>query len=237
MNEEPKTMPEPPDLAAAIRQARLENAERAEAVGDLRELELGRLAVIESALKPVIAQAPPEVDMFDLAIAPGDHPRLFLDMIAFVDLAHDRRTYRFYQDTRLGRALLAESQSAEKIAAAAAQYVARRLVERERALAADQREAETRDAADRGPRVWSIPRAERHEPRSLSVAPEPESGAGEPWSPPRRRFIGRIGEALNLLLTLLGAVTLALLLGLGVYLAWTFRLRDAWMHWFGAPLF
>src|SRR6516164_8399865 len=103
MDDKPDNVPAPPDLAAAIRQARVENAERAEAIAEVRELEIGRLTALESALKPVVDQAPPDVDLFDLALAPGEHPRLFLDMIAFVDMAHDKRTYRFYQDTRHGR--------------------------------------------------------------------------------------------------------------------------------------
>ena len=48
-----------------------------------------------------------------MALAPGEHPRLFLDMIALVDMAHDKRTYRFFQDTRHGRVLIAESQSVD----------------------------------------------------------------------------------------------------------------------------
>ena len=150
MNDKPENASAQPDLAAAIRQARVENAERAEAIADLRELEIGRLALLESALKSVVGQAPPGVDLFDLALAKGDHPRLFLDMIAFVDLAHDRRTYRFYQDTRHGRVLIAESQSTDKIAAAVANYVARRLVERELALASDWRDAEATKAGGKG---------------------------------------------------------------------------------------
>jgi hypothetical protein len=141
MDDKPENVQVPPDLAAAIRQARISNADRAEAVVDLRELEIGRLKALESALRPVIDQAPPDVDLFDLALAPGEHPRLFIDMIAFVDIAHDKRVYRFFQDTRHGRVLIAESQSADAIAAAVADYVARRLVERERALAADWRAA------------------------------------------------------------------------------------------------
>jgi len=54
MNDKPENVPVQPDLAAAIRQARIENAERAEATADLRELEIGRLKALESALKPVI---------------------------------------------------------------------------------------------------------------------------------------------------------------------------------------
>ena len=36
---------------------------------------------------------------------------------------------------------------------------------------------------------------------------------------------------------ILGSTTLALLIGLGAYLAWTARLRDLWTQWIGAPPF
>jgi hypothetical protein len=238
MDDKPDNVPAQPDLAAAIRQARVENAERAEAIAELRELEMGRLTALQSALKPIVDQAPPDVDLFDLALAPGEHPRLFLDMIAFVDMGHDRRTYRFYQDTRHGRVLIAESQSADAIAVAAADYVARRLVERERALAADWRvdgAPQPQPEAD-GPRAWPIAK-----PRTLAWPPggiEPMAAAAdEPKARPRRRFAQRLGDALSLFLMILGSITLALLVGLGAYLAWTTRLRDLWSQWIGAPPF
>ena len=239
MDDKPDNVPATPDLAAAIRQARVENAERAEAIADLRELEMGRLRALESALKPVIDQAPPDVDLFDLALAPGDHPRLFLDMIAFVDMAHDRRAYRFYQDTRHGRVLIAESQSAD--AASVADYVARRLVERERALAADWRvdgapPSQPRTEAD-GPRAWPIAK-----PRPLGAPPAggvepPAVLTGSPGAEPRRRFARRLGDALTLFLMTVGAITLALSIGIGADLLWMARLRDLWAQWIGAPPF
>jgi hypothetical protein len=261
MNDKPETeSAAQPDLAAAVRQARVENAERGEAIADLREIEMGRLALLESALKPVVAQAPPDVDMFDLALAPGDHPRLFVDMIAFVDMAHDRRTYRFHQDTRNGRVLIAESQSVDAIAAAVANYVARRLVERERALASDWREAQAPQADYKAPQAnnkppqahQKAPQTEAKGQRAWPIAggparvlSPPAGGASEAieaaaddWAaPPRRRFVQRLGDALRLFLMLLGSITLALLIGLGGYLAWTMRLRDLWAQWMAPPPF
>jgi hypothetical protein len=288
MDDKPDNVQVPPDLAAAIRQARAENAERAEAVADLRELEIGRLRALESALKPVIDQAPPDVDLFDLALAPGERPRLFIDMIAFVDMGRDERAYRFFQDTRHGRVLIAESQSADVIAVAVADYVARRLVERERALAAEWRfagasqsqppseadgppgsESESADAIpaavadyvarrlverERGPaadrRAAGAPQPEPNvaassiaKARALAWPPtggESESiaaGADESKAPPRRGFARRLGDAFSLFLTLLGSITLALLIGLGVYWAWTVGLRDLWTQWIGTPPF
>ena len=118
MDDKPQNVPVQPDLVASIRQARVENAERADAIAEVRELEIVRLKALESALEPVVDQAPKGVDLFDLALTQSEHPRLFLDMIAFVDMAHDKRTYRFFQDTRQGRVLMAESQSADTIEAA-----------------------------------------------------------------------------------------------------------------------
>jgi hypothetical protein len=236
MNDKPEIQSAPPpDLAAAIRKARVESAERGEAIADVREIETGRLALLEGVLKPVIAQAPADADIFDLALAPGGHPRLFVDMIAFVDMAHDRRTYRFHQDTRNGRVLIAESQSVDAIAAAVANYVARRLIERERALAASWPDAQPPQAETKppqadagGPRAWPLASGL---PRAAPAGDASELASGVPRAPPRRRFVQQVGDAVRLFLMMLGSITLALLIGLGGYLAWTMRLRELWAQW------
>jgi hypothetical protein len=241
MDDKPQNVPSPPDLGASIRQARVENAERADAIAEVRELEIVRLKALESALEPVVDQAPQGVDLFDLALTQSEHPRLFVDMLAFVDLAHDKRTYRFFQDTRNGRVLMAESQSLDTIVAAVADYVARRLVERERAVSVDSRVAEgprPQLAEANGPATWPMARPRT---RALHFPPpaasEPLAIAEQPRARPRRGIMRRLGDALSLFLMLVGSITLALLLGVGVYWAWITRLRDLWAHWFGAPPF
>ena len=241
MDDKPQNVPSPPDLGASIRQARVENAERADAIAEVRELEIVRLKALESALGAVVDQAPQGVDLFDLALTQSEHPRLFVDMLAFVDLAHDKRTYRFFQDTRNGRVLMAESQSLDTIVAAVADYVARRLVERERAVSVDSRVAEgprPQPAEANGPATWPIARPRT---RTLHFPPPAASEslaiAEQPRARPRRGIMRRLGDALSLFLMLVGAITLALLLGVGVYWAWITRLRDLWAHWFGAPPF
>jgi hypothetical protein len=251
MDDKPDDVPAQPDLAAAIRQARVENAERAEAIAEVRELEISRLKALESALEPVVDQAPQGVDLFDLALTQSEHPRLFLDMIAFVDMAHDKRTYRFFQDTRHGRMLMAESQSVDTIVSAAADYVARRLVERERALSVDWRAAGALAVDWRAAGALAPPPPEANTPRAWPIAKAhtralhfPAAGGGE--APPAagqqtarrgRRFATRLGDAFSMVLMLLGSITFALLLGLGGYWAWTMRLRELWSHWTGAPPF
>jgi hypothetical protein len=241
MDDKPQNVPAEPDLVASIRQARVENAERADAIADVRELEIVRLKALESALEPVVDQAPQGVDLFDLALTESEHPRLFVDMIAFVDMAHDKRTYRFFQDTRNGRVLMAESQSLDTIVAAVADYVARRLVERERAVTVDSRVAEgprPQAAEAVGPATWPIARPRT---RALHFPPaaasEPLALAEQPRARPRRGIMRRLGDALSLFLMLLGSITFALLLGVGVYWAWITRLSDLWARWIGPPPF
>ena len=121
-------------LKQAVRQARIEAAERTGVVVDLRDAELARLELLNEALDPVFADIAPEVEMFDRGISKGDSPRLWVDMVAHIAMGRDKRVYRFLLDTRYGRRVLAESVSIDEVAQAITQYVARRLVERERAL-------------------------------------------------------------------------------------------------------
>ena len=146
-----------PRLKDAVRQARIELAERTAVVVDLRNAEIARLELLDEALGPVFADIPPEVELFDRGVVPGDPPRLWIDMIAHVVMGRDKRSYRLLQDTRYGRRVLAESGDIGEMAAAVTQYVARRLVERERVLAGDSAliaQDHLLDAAQRRRRRW-----------------------------------------------------------------------------------
>lgn len=153
--------PEPQDasprpLRDALRQARLEAAERTSVVVDLRDAEAARLELLNDALDPLFADIPAEIEMFDRALSRGDPPRLWIDPVAHVHMGRDKRAYRFVQDSRYGRKVLAESPEVTEIVAAVTRYVARRILEREHALAG---EDPRRAAAD-------LPR-ERRRGRSL----------------------------------------------------------------------
>jgi hypothetical protein len=131
--------PEKPaaELTAAVRDARIEAAERSAVVVDLRDADVARLELLNEALDPLFKDIPAGVDLFDRGISKGDTPRLWIDVIAHVVMGRDKRQYRFVQDTRYGRAVLAESYEIAEMKQAVTRYVARRLVERERALADD----------------------------------------------------------------------------------------------------
>ena len=159
----PEPKPEDPQrLRDALRQARIESAERTGVIVDLRDAEVARLELLNEALDPLFAEVPDTIEMFDRGIARGDSPRLWVDVIAHVDMGRDKRTYRFMQDSRYGRTILAESPEIREIVEAVTGYVARRIVERERALAADEGpllQGSLRDARSRRHTRWRTFRA------------------------------------------------------------------------------
>jgi hypothetical protein len=121
-------------LRDALRQARIEAADRTGVVVDLRDAEVARLEILNEALDPLFAQVPEQVDLFDRGISEGETPRLWIDVVAHVVMGRDKRIYRFVQDTRFGRLVLAESHDVTAIVGAVTDYVARRMIEREHAL-------------------------------------------------------------------------------------------------------
>ena len=128
--------PHPIRLRDALRQARIEAADRTGVVVDLRDAEVARLEILSEALDPLFAQIPERVDLFDRGISQGDTPRLWIDVVAHVVMGRDKRIYRFVQDTRFGRIVIAESHEVAAIVSAVTDYVARRMIEREHALVA-----------------------------------------------------------------------------------------------------
>jgi hypothetical protein len=122
-------------LKEALRKARVDQAERTGVVVDLHDAEVARLEILNEALDPLFQEIPAEIDLFDRGISRGETPRLWIDAIAHVAMGRDKRIYRFLQDTRYGRKVLAESVNIPELVDAVTKYVALRMIERERALA------------------------------------------------------------------------------------------------------
>jgi hypothetical protein len=145
-------------LTEAVHQARVEAAERTSVVVDLRDAELARLELLNEALDPLFADIPPDADLFDRGISRGETPRLWIDAVAHVAMGRDKRAYRFLHDTRVGRRVLAESHEIADIVQAVTAYVARRIVERQRALDEDpefiQRVTQSAAQRERRRRRW-----------------------------------------------------------------------------------
>src|SRR6202051_3403784 len=125
----------PQRLKEALRKARVESAERSGIVVDLHDAEVARLELLNEAIEPLFDEIPAEVDLFDLGISRGETPKLWIDAIAHVAMGRDKRVYRFVQDTRYGRKVLAESVHISEIVQAVTIYLAQRVDVRERSLA------------------------------------------------------------------------------------------------------
>jgi len=124
----------PTRLRDALRQARIEAADRTGVVVELRDAEVARLEILNEALDPLFAEVPGQVDLFDRGVSQGETPRLWIDVVAHVVMGRDKRIYRFVQDTRFGRIVIAESHDVPVIVDAVTGYVARRMIEREHAM-------------------------------------------------------------------------------------------------------
>ncbi len=186
----PEDVPTPP-LKAAIRRARVEEADRSDVLVELRSAEIARLEMLLDAIAPVLDEVPADADLFDAGLMLSAHPRLFIDMIGFVEMGRDRRLYRFVQDTRHERVTLAESEKIDEMVRAITDYIARRLVERDKALASDMSGAPVSIA--RNPAISATPLRKTRKPR------------------------GGFYDILNFTIELLGSMLLFVLVAAGCY--------------------
>lgn len=199
-------------LAAAVRLARVEAAEQSQAIAELRSAERARLEVLRDSLQPLLDQIPEGIDLFDMALAQGEHPRLFIDMIGFFEMGRDRRQYRFVQDTRHGRIIMAENERIEPMIDAARAYIARRMVERERALAGDH-------TLEQAAHLLAAPPSA---PQPAPVAPSRARPRRRIWTHAARFLIEFLGAFTLGVLVLAGAIAAysPLRLCLGAHLGW-----------------
>ncbi len=119
------------DFMECVRRARIEKAEKTGISADLRAAERSHLERLNNQLRPILEQLPRDADVFNHGVVPGERPRFYVDMISFVEMGRDRRTFRFLMDSKTGRQLLGESEDISVMAGAVTQYLAKRLVERE----------------------------------------------------------------------------------------------------------
>jgi hypothetical protein len=171
-------------LAEAINRARQTQAGRENRAEDARVVAVSRLETLRARLAPIYAAIPRDVELFDLGMVGHDPPRLFVDIIAFIEMAQDRRSFRLMQETRAGRILIGETADEKEMVGLVTDYIAARLVERERALAA----REMRGRAEPLPRAKTLEAAPPTpaavtEQTAADAAPEPVralAGSAEP---------------------------------------------------------
>ena len=124
-------------LRDAIRKVKFAEVERTDVVVELRESERARLELLAEELQDVFKEVPEDDDQFSFQIVPGNLPRLWIDITSHVAMGRDKRTYRFVKDTRLGRTVILETPELDDMADCITEYIAERVLERERAVEGD----------------------------------------------------------------------------------------------------
>ena len=122
------------DLSGALRKARLAEAAHFEAVLGIKDSKSLRLQVLKDEVAPLIAATPEAANVFDLALVPGEPPRLWVDLISFVVMEPDYRTYRLQQDNQAGREVLFETSDRAEMLNYLKTYLAHRMIARERQI-------------------------------------------------------------------------------------------------------
>ena len=124
-------------LSDVVRERRIVAAEREDVVIDMKEADKARLELLMEELEPLINDVDQEDDRFDFSISSGEQPRFWIDSVTHVHMGRDRRTFRFVRDSRLGRVVLAEDSDLKTIAGQIGNYVADRVIEREKIIEGD----------------------------------------------------------------------------------------------------
>ena len=122
------------DLARSMDRIRSAHADAQDVVVDMKHAKHSRLELLAKDLLQVMKDVPDDNDQFEFALTKGEAPRLWIDMTTFVRMGKDGREYEFVKDTRIGRSILGRTDVREVMGAHVTDYVAERILERERAI-------------------------------------------------------------------------------------------------------
>lgn len=157
-------------LRDAIRKVKFSEVERTDVVVELQESERARLEMLADELQDVFKEVPEDDDQFSFQIVPGNLPRLWIDITSHVTMGRDKRVYRFVKDTRLGRTVILETPELDDMADCITEYIAERVLERERAVEGDWLSKRLREPA-------------RNEPAAAVTATPPVPNVHGLWGP------------------------------------------------------
>lgn len=122
-------------FAEALKEARLSEAAHLEAILNVKDARSLRLSALRETLLPAFQDHVMAREFIDLAVQPGETPRLWIDLITSVVIEPDTRTFRLEQDREGRRELLHASDNIDEMARAVVKAAAHRVVAREKAAA------------------------------------------------------------------------------------------------------
>ncbi len=120
-------------MMKALREARLAEASQLDSILALQDARALRLDALRAELVPQLANNAAARAMFDLNVQTGATPRLWIDLVSFVVMEPDSRTYRLVQDHEDRRSTLFETRDLQHMVQFATKYLAHRIIAREKA--------------------------------------------------------------------------------------------------------
>jgi len=122
------------DLSKSMERMKSRQADRDDVVVELKQSQRTRLELLARDLQPVFNDVPDDNGQFEFALTNGETPRLWIDMSAYVRMGADKREYELIKDTRMGRTILAASSDMVRMGQVVTDYVADKILERERLI-------------------------------------------------------------------------------------------------------
>ena len=123
-------------LIHALKAARAADSAHREALLNLSDAKALRLRLLQEDVEEALAGQPLAAGLMDLAVAPGETPHLWIDLVSRVVMEPDPATFRFVEEGRGVLLNLFETPDREAMAAFILRHLAQRIVTRERLLAA-----------------------------------------------------------------------------------------------------
>lgn len=123
-------------FSKALRKARMAEAVHLDAMSQVKDARDLRLLALRDDLLPLLADHPAAQDYVELALAPGENPRLWIDLITSVVITPDTRTYRLEQDRDGRREVLFETENLVDMRDQLLATIAHRVIASTRAAAA-----------------------------------------------------------------------------------------------------
>ncbi len=119
----------------ALKTARLAEAAHLDALMNVKDARSLRLAALRGLLLPQLAGHHLAQGFTELAIMPGETPRLWIDLISSVVIEPDTRNFRLEQESEGRRDILHETPNLDEMSTVVLKYIAHRVVARERTWA------------------------------------------------------------------------------------------------------
>ena len=131
-------------LTTALKEARLAEAARFDAIARVHDARVLRLEALRDVLLPEITGNPNLRELIEINIQDIEVPRLWIDLITHVEMEPDPKSYRLVQAFEHGRETLFETSDVELMKRELLRHIAHRTVVLDRALTGKMRLNERR---------------------------------------------------------------------------------------------